>query len=164
MYDLFKTGAFDESFFGNIDETFRRLIGDAFMDKRKFFDVYKNQSQYPKTDVIEYPEHLAFEMAVPGCKKEDIDILLENGIFTIKCEKISKNDKDDGRLSSYRELRKSTFSRSWKISDRIKEEDISAVLENGILRVKLPFLESKKIESKAKKIGISVPEENRTEQ
>jgi HSP20 family protein len=148
---------FDEPFFGTVNATFRALANDLFSDRGRVLDVFKNQSQYPKTDITETVDGLKFEMAVPGCEKGDVEILLEDGILSVKYDKVSKQETKEEEKTLRSELRRSSFRRSWKIDleREIKDDAISATMENGILTIHVPYKEIPKVETNTKKIPIS---------
>ena len=91
----------------------------------------------------------SIEVDLPGVKKEDIDIKLEDGYLTITAQRKYKNEtkEDDYYLceSSF-----GMISRSFAISDNINKENVDAKYENGRLYITLEKTESKK----AKKIEI----------
>ena len=162
MKSLFKRDSnsptlFDDSFFGSVNETFRTITNELFSDKGRVFDIFKNQSQYPKTDITETVDGLKFEMAVPGCEKGDVEILLENGNLSVKYDKVSKKETKEEEKTLRSELRRSSFRRSWKIDveREVKEDAISATMENGLLTIHVPYKEVPKVETNVKKIPIS---------
>ena len=71
------------------------------------------------------------EFAIPGLSKEDIEINLDNEILTVKTK---NRDEDDVRTG----FSASEFEKRFKLSDKIKKEEISANSENGVLYVTLP--------------------------
>lgn len=146
---------FEEPFFDTMNETFKVLTSDWFSDRSKVSDAFKNQVQYPKTDVLETPEGYKFFIAVPGCEKGDVDVALEKGILSVKYDKASKKHVvEEGKLVR-NELRHSSFQRAWTIDHEIKEEEIKASMENGILTIFVPFKIPEKVEIKAKKITVN---------
>jgi len=97
----------------------------------------------------EYAYHV--EVDLPGIKKEDIDIDVENNVLTISGErKIKKEVKEDDYYkieSSY-----GKFSRSFTLPEKVDTENIHAESKNGVLEVVVPKL--KEEEKKAKKIKV----------
>ncbi len=146
---------FDDFMTGNLDATFRRLWNDAFADKNKIIDVFDNSVKYPKADAKETPTGIEIDLAVPGCEKEDIDIIFEENTITIKHEKTTPKETQDSRIL-FNELRHSSWSRSWTINSDVKEEEISATLKNGILTVSVPLVKPEiQCKSSPRKINIS---------
>lgn len=105
-------------FFGNLGEIFPGVPSDKLA-----VDVHEDKDAY----------HASFE--VPGVKKEDVKIELNNGMLTVSAEKREKNGDNE---SSY------SLSRSVSVPEGVNAEAISAKLEDGILRVTLPKAEHRK--------------------
>lgn len=105
-----------------------------------------------KTDIKETENNYVLEVDLPGFDKKDINMELENGYLSISAKrehKVEENDKKDNFIRRERSF--GQFSRSFYVGD-IKEEDISAKLENGILTVLLP--KEEKETPKTKRIEI----------
>ena len=101
-----------------------------------------------KTDIKETENNYVLEVDLPGFDKKDINMELENGYLSISAKrehKVEENDKKDNFIRRERSF--GQFSRSFYVGD-IKEEDISAKLENGILTVLLPKEEKEKPKTK----------------
>ena len=147
------TNIFEDFFSGNLDATFRTLFNEVCADRKRVLDVFDNSTRYPKADARETSTGYEIDLAVPGCVKEDVEIVFENQLLTVKYEKT--NQKKSGDKLLFNELRHSSWSRGWTISAEIKEEEISASLINGILTVVVPFKQLQvEEESKPRKILI----------
>lgn len=84
---------------------------------------------------------------IPGCKKRNIDLKLDNGYLTISAERSSeKNDSTENYI--HRERYYGKTSRSIYVGDDIKTEDIKAKFEDGLLRINIPKKDQKEVESK----------------
>ena len=116
---------------------------------RKFYldDIFDDfmvpeRSTLGKCDIYEKDNKYHIEMDVPGFKKEDLKINLENNYLTIKAEK--KNEvKDDSKKYIRRERSYSKFERSIYLGDA-DEEKISAEYKDGILTIVVPKMDEKK--------------------
>jgi len=141
-----------DSMLVDVDEMFRSI----FNERSRAFDVFQNTSRYPKTDIKETDTGLVFSLAVPGCDEKNVEILFDKGNLTIKYDKTeNKEEKDSEGTVLLNELRHSSFERGWQIPKKVKEEEISASMKNGILEVSVPYVDPPKIETKeAKKIEI----------
>ncbi|KAE9400120.1 HSP20-like chaperone [Gymnopus androsaceus JB14] len=90
-------------------------------------DLHEDQSKNTVTATFE----------LPGLKKEDVQIDLQNGQLTISGEsKISSEHEQEGYLIRERGFGK--VSRTLKLPQGIKEEEIKASMENGVLTVTFP--------------------------
>lgn len=125
---------------------------DEFMDD--FFDfpeekaLRKAQKQLygrhavnmMKTDVKEHDDHYEIDIDLPGFKKDELTLELQNGYLTISAEKgIDKESaEDDGNRFVRRERYAGSMSRSFFVGDDVKQEDIHAKYENGVLKLSVP--------------------------
>ena len=88
-------------------------------------------------------------MDLPGFKKEDIRISLENGYLTVGALKNeSKEEKNEEKNYIHRERYTGKCSRSFYVGDSIKEEDIKAKYTDGILQIIVPKSNVREIEPK----------------
>ncbi|KZV74174.1 HSP20-like chaperone [Peniophora sp. CONT] len=93
----------------------------------------------PKMDVHEDKEKnvVTASFELPGLKKEDVSIDVHNNVLTISGETKSDESKEQDGYA-VRERRFGRFSRSIPVPQGIKEEEIKANLENGVLNVTFP--------------------------
>jgi len=96
-----------------------------------------NKVKLPATNVREYDDHYLLELSVPGYQKEDFNIQLSKSLLTISTSKSEENteNKEEYRL---REFSTYNFTRSFKLSDSIDFEKITATCKHGILALHLP--------------------------
>ena len=124
-------------------------------DSDRFFNLKRNRGQIdeevnlPKVNVTEDENFFHLEAETPGMKDKDISIEVHNGVLTIKGHKENKSDTEN---ESYhiREFSSQSFERSFKLSDRVDTEKVSAKIDNGVLKVDLP----KHVQIKPKKIEV----------
>lgn len=102
---------------------------------------YSNQVM--KTDVKEKDGLYEMTMNLPGIKKDDVKITLENGYLTVQATANSnKDEKDKDGKYIRRERYAGTCSRSFYVGDAVTEDDIKAKFEDGTLKVDIPKKES----------------------
>lgn len=89
----------------------------------------------PNTDIYETDDALTLVMEVPGVDKKDLDVELEAG--TLKVEARIDFSKYEGLEPLYSEYNVGHYLRSFALSDKIDQSDISAVLDNGVLTLTL---------------------------
>ena len=104
-------------------------------------------SSRPSANIIENNDDYRIELQVPGYRKEDIRIQIENGILSISHEKERDEDQTSVNYVS-REFQPADFERSFSLSDRLASDKISARYTDGILEVTIP----KKEEAKARPV------------
>lgn len=103
------------------------------------FSSFPNQSAAMKTDVKELDNGYELHIDLPGVKKEDVKAELKDGYLTVSASHGSQNDeKDDEGRYIRRERYYGTASRSFYVGDQVKQEDIKAKFENGILKLMVP--------------------------
>ena len=126
--DLFDTDYFDRA----MKNTERKLYGHRAKNEMKT-DVKENDDSY---DII---------MDLPGFKKEEVKISLEDGYLSITANKgLEENDKNKKGKFIRQERYYGTMSRSFYVGKEVKHEDIKAGFENGVLTISVPKLEAKK--------------------
>ena len=94
------------------------------------------------------------DIDLPGFKKDEIQVELENGYLTIRAEKKSQENRGEGSNYIFQERYHGTCQRSFYVGEGVEQEDIHAAYQDGILRLVFPKLPSKKIEEKKKYIAI----------
>lgn len=111
-----------------------RGVGGAFTSFP--IDIKENETAYTA------------EMNVPGFKKEDIDISLDNGVMTIKSEKEESSEKKEDGKYIVKERSVSNVSRSFHIPENVDTSKIVANMEDGVLKIVLPKAEKKDTSTK----------------
>ena len=101
-----------------------------------------------KTDVREHEEGYEIDIDLPGFKKEEINLELQNGYLTVSAAKgVDKTEEKKGKL-----IRQERFAgamqRSFYVGDSLTEEDIKAAFNNGVLSLTVPKKSAKIPEKK----------------
>ena len=115
----------------------------------------KNASRLMKTDIKETDGSYELDIDLPGFKKDEITAELNEGYLTVSAAKgLDKDEKDKKGHYIRQERYSGAMSRTFYVGDNVKEEDIKAKFENGILSLSVPKpTEQKQIETK-KQIAI----------
>lgn len=129
------------------DRMFDEFVRSSFPGlQTKFGTDFFEKGSYPKVDILDTKDALVIEAAVPGMSKEDISVDVHDGVLTIFGEKRSTpEDKSGGNSYIYRELKRSSFRRSWTLAENLDSNSISAKFENGMLYLKIPKLQPEEI-------------------
>jgi HSP20 family molecular chaperone IbpA len=145
--------------------TFRHVFGEDLFDElmdfpfeRNFRDPVfgKHEKNLMKTDVKEHDGHYELDMDLPGYKKEEVTAKLENGYLTISASRDTNHDQKDEAGNYIRQERYiGSCERSFYIGDGVKQEDIKASFDNGILHLEIPKAAPKAIEEDNNYIMIS---------
>jgi HSP20 family protein len=120
----------------NFDEPISELVREYLSDEYLPFT-----SSQPAIDVTENENESRIVAELPGVKKEDISITVEDGWLTLKGERKSSEPSDVTKIL-HREIEYQPFSRSIKLPHEVNVNEISAGLENGILKITLPKAEA----------------------
>ena len=139
---IFGEDLFDDWMDFPFDDRFeKRLNKELYGRKNPVFG--KNAARIMKTDVREKKDSYEVDVALPGCKKEQIRLELENGYLTISAEK--GLDKDEEKEGKY--IRRERFSgscrRTFYVGENLEQSDIKASFRHGILKLTIPKKEEK---------------------
>ena len=111
---------------------FTSLIDDLLLNQD-----WNQNSNIPAANIIEADDHFDIQLAVPGKKKNDFKIELEEGILTIS-SKIERNSTEEDNSFTRKEFGYSSFKRLFNIPETVSTDRISANYKVGILTVSLP--------------------------
>ncbi len=104
--------------------------------------VLRGKNNYPKTDVYTTKNEVVLELAVPGLTRDNLKVEYSDGMLTVSGDKREAVQGTNHR----KELHRSSFKRSWSLNEVHDVDNISSTLENGILKVIVPFKEVKRSE------------------
>ena len=133
------------------DNDFDRLF-QGFMSPMRWVEEARGEDLFPAMDVKERDGEYVVVADIPGAKKEDIDVTLENGILTISAETKSETEEKEGERLLRRERRYGKYVRSLRLGTQIDEKNVKANYKDGVLELILPKAE----EVKPKKITVDV--------
>ncbi len=139
-------------------DMFDDFFGFPFYDDKDFRKMEKKlyghrEKNLMKTDVKENENGYELEMDLPGFKKEEVKVSLENGYLTVSAAKESGNENESGKYIR-RERYSGTCQRSFYIGEDIRQEDIKGEFKHGILKLSIPKQEPKPAVEEKKYITI----------
>ena len=109
----------------------------------------KHASHVMKTDVHEEDNGYEVDIDLPGFKKDEIQLSLDNGYLSVAATKAHDNDKKNRKGRIIRQERyMGSMQRSFYVGDAVKEEDIKAKFEDGVLKLDIPKKEEAKVPEK----------------
>ena len=128
-------------------------FNDEFWGKKN--PLYgKHAQNMMKTDIRETDGSYELDIDLPGFKKDEIKIKLENGTLTINAAKgLDKDEKDKEGKYVRRERYAGSMSRSFYVGEHVTAEQVHPKYENGILTFEIPK-NKEPIEEKEKFIAI----------
>lgn len=97
----------------------------------------------PHVDACETENGYEIEVALPGIRKEDINIDFQEGRLTISGERKFEKQEGDGKRYQILETQYGSFSRTFYLPDNVNPDQIAARMENGMLQVYVPKDEHK---------------------
>lgn len=106
-----------------------------------------------KTDIQELSDSYKVEVNLPGFKKDEVTVQLEDGYLTIRAAKGLEKDEESGRYIR-RERYAGACTRSFYVGDAVTETDIKAEFRHGILTLSIPKMEAKPQVEQKKYIAI----------
>lgn len=123
------------------DRFFDDFFNNNFPDLSKEFGVgfFQNQS-YPKVDVLDFSDKVVIEAEIPGLSKDEVSVEVQDDILTISGQKIkqcSSKENDNNCKYIRKELKHSSFKRSFTLSEIFDKESLNAKFENGLLKITL---------------------------
>lgn len=113
---------------------------------------YEKRAMSMRTDVKENENQYELDIDMPGFKKDEIDINLHEGYLTISAKKEQKEEHGEKDKNYIRRERSFVANRSYFVGDKVKEEEISAKYENGVLSLIVPKEKPKELTSHKIKI------------
>ena len=148
---MYMPSIFGESLF---DDMFP--FDDSFFTSKKNPLYGKNASRVMKTDIKENEGSYELDIDLPGFKKEEIQIELNNGYMTISAAKGLDEDEKDKKSGKYirRERYTGSCQRSFYVGEDVTEEDIKAEFKHGILKLFVPKKEAKPAVEQKKYVSI----------
>lgn len=113
------------------DETFTlpsRLLGRSFLQDNELL---------PAVNVKDNTKSFDLELAVPGYKKEDLKVNVEDGVLTISSER-KKESEEDKNGYTRREFSYSSFKRSFQLPANVDADHVKANYVDGVLKLSIP--------------------------
>lgn len=147
---IFGENLFDDFFDGFFDAP---AFDDKAMRKAERKLYGRHAANMMKTDVQEHEDHYEVDIELPGFKKDEISLELKDGYLVINAAKGLDKDGEEKKTGRFvrRERYAGSMSRSFYIGEEVKQEDIHAKYESGVLKLSIPKAETKKPEAEQKK-------------
>ena len=135
-------------FFEKQISPFDLLFKDFFKSELDFQPATQAKLTHP-VDIFETKYGLHFEVACTGLSKDDINLDIEGDILKISYQRFEKKEYED-RTYIHQGVAKRSFNLGYKIAPKFDLSKTEAMMENGLLGIRIPFAE----ESKPKSIKI----------
>ena len=139
---------FSDNFF---DDFFEFPFIDDRAEKNAERKLYGHHAaNLMKTDIKEFDDKYEVEIDLPGFKKDEVQVELRDGYLVVSAEKGLDEDEKDKKSGKYlrRERYAGSCQRSFYVGEGVKQEDLKAAFNNGILTVAVPKEVQKPVEEK----------------
>ena len=117
------------------DKVFDELLKKQFPELQKETGLSFTQGSYPKVNVIEFDDKVRIVAEIAGLTKDDIKIDIDEYVMTISGDSQVKSDEKGIYL--IKELKHSSFKRSFTFGDKFDMESVSAEFNEGILSIEV---------------------------
>ena len=118
----------------NNNNAFPSLMNEFFNDDLRM-NLFNRRHSVPSVNSLENNDSFEIDLAVPGMKKDDFTIELNDKILVISSDNSNYDQSERIRLN---EFNYSSFQRSFRVPESVELDKIKANYKNGILKIKLP--------------------------
>ena len=133
-----------EEFLTPLDSMFDSIMQKTIPSFAEEFGVsFFGNNSYPKVDVTDHQDKIQIEAEIPGLSKDEVSVDIEEGILSISGEKRDSSDSSEKKYIR-RELKRSSFKRSFKLNESFRHDKIKADFKNGVLIIEVPKREPEK--------------------
>lgn len=133
------------------DESFDNFL-NGLVRPVSWMEEAGSEAMVPTMDIKEAEHEYHVTAELPGVKKEDIDINLENGVLTISAETLDEKEEREADRVIRQERRYGKYTRSLRLGEQVDEAKVKADYKDGVLKLTLPKTEA----VKPKKISVNV--------
>lgn len=125
----------------SLRDLMNRMVENAYINPTQWLNNNAAGSA-PAIDVSENADSYTIKAELPGWQPDQVDVMFENGVVTLKGTMESeKKEGEDNEKYHYREIRKTSFSRSVSLPTEIEADKANAEFEHGVLTLVLPKAE-----------------------
>lgn len=124
-----------DEFLTPFDRLFDKMVEKQFPTISQEIGISFEHGAFPKVDVVDYDEAIVIVTELPSMRKDSIKVDVEDDILTISGDK--HNLLDENAHYIRRELKHSSFRRSFRLGDVLDTENINARFDDGILRIEI---------------------------
>ena len=142
-----------DEFLTPFDKMFDNMVENQFPEIIDQVGVKPYQgTAYPKVNVYEYDDKVGIVAEIPGLDKKQLDVEVEEGVLTISGDKHGVWEEEGAKVLR-RELKASSFKRSFTLGELLDGESIKANFKDGVLSIEIPKMEPAKPQKHSVKIS-----------
>jgi HSP20 family protein len=131
-------------------DQFNHELDRFFTNSRPATTNQESRNWAPAVDIREEDNRFVLIADLPGVKREEVEVMLEDGVLTIKGER--RTETEETREGFHRKERVyGTFLRQFNLPDTVNPESISATVTDGVLEIGIP----KQVKPEPRKIAIN---------
>ena len=133
-----------DEFLTPFDKIFDQMLDTQFPEVVKQIGVKPYQgSAYPKVNVYEYDDKVGIVAEIPGLDKSQLNVEVQDGTLTISGDKHGVWEEEGAKVIR-RELKASSFKRSFQLGELLDGDNIKADFKDGVLSISVPKIEPEK--------------------
>jgi HSP20 family protein len=136
----------------DVADRLSRALGRSLRPRNEGEEAMTSAEWVPAVDVLETDSDYVIRAELPGIKKEDVKISVENGVLTIQGER-KQETQEKGYKFHRVERAYGVFTRSFTVPDSVEESKVKAEFKDGLLSVHLPKSEKVRPKQIEVKIG-----------
>ena len=125
-----------DEFITPFDKIFDQLMLKQFPNFQEEVGVSFNQGAYPKVNIYEYDDKIGIVAEIPGLDKKNVTVDVEEDVLIISGDKHGLDDS--GGKCITRELKQSSFKRSFNLGEYLDGTKVSAIFKDGMLSISVP--------------------------
>jgi HSP20 family protein len=138
--------------FEDAENRMNRFIDRVFNEPFGTLTLPETIGWIPAMDIAENATELMFSAELPGMDQKDVDVTVEDGVLTIKGEKLEERKEEEDKKAYLVERSYGTFHRSFALPPNVNGDKITAEFDKGVLKVHLP--KDAEVKPKGRKVEI----------
>ncbi|HPR91420.1 MAG TPA: Hsp20/alpha crystallin family protein [Candidatus Paceibacterota bacterium] len=121
----------------SLRDAINQMVSESIWDPLNSLELWQHQPLYPKVDISETDKDIKVIADVPGLKPEEIDIDVDEENLTISGKHANETEDQSNKFYRY-ERQYGEFQRSFVLPNRIKPNEVTADMKDGVLTLVLP--------------------------
>jgi HSP20 family protein len=135
---LSRLGDFDDLFDDFLSRRWPRLFDWEFPSRLE-------RAGFPKVDIIDHDNEIEVQAALPGVKKEDLEVTINNQSISIRA--VTREEKKEEGKYFRREISRGEFQRTLSLPDNVDNDNAKASFKDGLLKITIPKTEKSRRKS-----------------
>lgn len=137
-----------EEFITPFSQLFDKIVEQHFPEFKEDFAINFAKGSYPKVDVIDRQDSIEIVAEVAGWRKEDINVDVDKGVLTITGNNVVGTKPVEDGTYIVKEIKRSSFARSFQLNKKLDPNKITATFENGTLVITIDKVKPEEVQTK----------------